>query len=163
MRALTKAPLNAQEVNASDINTNINDLINEVADSLIERLELLIFETKSGHDVLYDEILKISKKLLSTNTITLEKLDILIWNNGSYVIVIFIFKVIVFIIFIVTVIIIIFDIIDVMITNNIVINNIFILNQTTTTVTTSTKKTTTTTTRTTTNILTSQLMSINYS
>ena len=35
------------------------------ADSLIERLELLILETKAGHDGLYDEMLNISKQLLS--------------------------------------------------------------------------------------------------
>ena len=37
------------------------------ADSLIERLELLILETKAGHDELYDEMLNISKQLLSTS------------------------------------------------------------------------------------------------
>ena len=43
--------------------------------SLIERLELLILETKSGHDGLYDEILDISKQLLSMNIINQEQLD----------------------------------------------------------------------------------------
>ena len=33
--------------------------------SLIERLELLLLETKAGHDGLYDEMLDISKQLLS--------------------------------------------------------------------------------------------------
>ena len=37
--------------------------------SLIERLELLILETKAGHDGLYDEMLDISKQLLSMNII----------------------------------------------------------------------------------------------
>ena len=33
--------------------------------SQVERLELLILETKAGHDGLYDEMLDISKQLLS--------------------------------------------------------------------------------------------------
>ena len=37
--------------------------------SLIKRLELLILETKAGHDGLYDEMLDICKQLLSMNTI----------------------------------------------------------------------------------------------
>ena len=40
--------------------------------SLIERLELLILETKAGHDGLYDEMLDISKQLLSLNIINQE-------------------------------------------------------------------------------------------
>ena len=35
--------------------------------NLIERLELLILETKAGHDELYDEMLDISEQLLSMN------------------------------------------------------------------------------------------------
>ena len=45
------------------------------ADSLIERLELLILETKAGHNGLYDEMLNISKQLLSMNTTIQEQLD----------------------------------------------------------------------------------------
>ena len=37
--------------------------------SLIERIQLLILETKAGHDGLHDEMLDISKQLLSMNTI----------------------------------------------------------------------------------------------
>ena len=37
--------------------------------NLIERPELLILETKAGHDGLYDEMLNISKQLLSMNLI----------------------------------------------------------------------------------------------
>ena len=43
--------------------------------SLIERLELLILETKAGHDGLYDEMLDISKQLLSMNIINQNQLD----------------------------------------------------------------------------------------
>ena len=42
------------------------------ADSLIERLELLILETKAGHDRLYGEMLNIYKKLLSMKIINKE-------------------------------------------------------------------------------------------
>ena len=43
---------------------------------MIDRLlELLILETKSGHDGLYDEMLKIPKQLLSTNVFTQEQLE----------------------------------------------------------------------------------------
>ena len=37
--------------------------------NLIERLELLILETKAGHDGLNDEMLDISEQLLSMNSI----------------------------------------------------------------------------------------------
>ena len=37
--------------------------------NLVERLELLIPETKAGHDGLYDDMLDISKQLLSVNII----------------------------------------------------------------------------------------------
>ena len=47
---------------------------NPDANSLIERLELLILETKAGHDGLYDEMLDISKQILSMN-INQEQLD----------------------------------------------------------------------------------------
>ena len=33
--------------------------------NLVKRLEILILETKAGHDGLYDEMLDISKQLLS--------------------------------------------------------------------------------------------------
>ena len=50
---------------------------------LIERLELLILETKAGHDGLYDEMLDISKQLLSMNIINQEQLDNLVFNYGK--------------------------------------------------------------------------------
>ena len=51
--------------------------------NLIERLELLILETKAGHDGLYDEMLDRSKQLLSMNIINQERLDNFVFNNGK--------------------------------------------------------------------------------
>ena len=51
--------------------------------SLIERLELLILETKAGHDGLYDEMLDISKQLLSMNIINQEQLKNFVFNYGK--------------------------------------------------------------------------------
>ena len=51
--------------------------------SLVERLELLILETKAGHDGLYDEMLDISKQLLSMNIINQEQLDNFVFNYGK--------------------------------------------------------------------------------
>ena len=48
--------------------------------SLTERLELLIIETKAGHDGLYDEMLDISKQLLSMNIINQEQLENFVFN-----------------------------------------------------------------------------------
>ena len=41
---------------------------------LVERLELLILETKADHDGSYDELLDISKQLLSMNIINQEQI-----------------------------------------------------------------------------------------
>ena len=49
----------------------------------VERLELLIIETKAGHDGLYDEMLDISKQLLSMNIINQEQLDNFVFNYGK--------------------------------------------------------------------------------
>ena len=49
--------------------------------NLIEKLELLIRETKTGQDALYDEMLNISKQLLPMNIINQEQLDFLIMVN----------------------------------------------------------------------------------
>ena len=51
--------------------------------SLIERLELLILETKAGHDGLHDEMLDISKQLLSMDIINQEQLDNFVFNYGK--------------------------------------------------------------------------------
>ena len=48
--------------------------------NLVERLELLILETKTGHDGLYDEMLDISKQLLSMNIFNQEQLDNFVFN-----------------------------------------------------------------------------------
>ena len=45
------------------------------SDNLIERLELHILETKAGHDGSYNELLNISKRLLSRNIINQEHPD----------------------------------------------------------------------------------------
>ena len=50
---------------------------------LIERLELLILETKAGHDGLYDEMLNTSKQLLSMNIINQEQRDNFVFNYGN--------------------------------------------------------------------------------
>ena len=51
--------------------------------SLIERLELLILETKAGHDGLYGEMLDLSKQLLSMNIINQDQLDNFVFNYGK--------------------------------------------------------------------------------
>ena len=51
--------------------------------NLIERLELLILETRAGHDGLYDEMLDITKQLLSMNIINREHLDNFVFNYGK--------------------------------------------------------------------------------
>ena len=51
--------------------------------SFIERLELLILETKAGHHGLYDEMLDISKQLLSMDIINQEQLDNFVTNYGK--------------------------------------------------------------------------------
>ena len=51
--------------------------------SLVERLELLILKTKAAHDGLYDEMLDISKQLLSMNIINQDQLDNFVFNYGK--------------------------------------------------------------------------------
>ena len=50
---------------------------------LVERLKILLLETKAGHDGLYDEMLDISKQLLSMNIINQEELDNFVFNYGN--------------------------------------------------------------------------------
>ena len=57
--------------------------LNRNPNSFVERLELLIPETKAGHDGLYDEMLDISKQLLSMNIINQKQLDIFVFNYGK--------------------------------------------------------------------------------
>ena len=56
---------------------------NPYPNGLIKRLEILILETKAGHDGLYDEMLDISKQLLSMNIINQEQLDNFVFNFGE--------------------------------------------------------------------------------
>ena len=49
----------------------------------VERLEILILETKAGHDGLYDEMLVISKQLLSMNIINQQQPDNFVFNYGK--------------------------------------------------------------------------------
>ena len=70
------------DVYGRGLNSNPNSLIYE-AGFLIERLELLILETKAGHNGLYDEMLDISKQLLSMNIINQEQLDNFVFNYGK--------------------------------------------------------------------------------
>ena len=57
--------------------------LNGNTNNLVERLELLKLETKAGHDGLYDEMLDISKQLLSMNIINLDQLDNFVFNYGK--------------------------------------------------------------------------------
>ena len=50
---------------------------------LVERRELLVLETKAGHDGLHDEMLYISKQLLYLNIISRELLDTFVFNYGK--------------------------------------------------------------------------------
>ena len=57
--------------------------LNGNPNNLVERLELLILETKAGHDGLYDEMLDISEQLLSMNNINQNQLDKFVFNYGK--------------------------------------------------------------------------------
>ena len=57
--------------------------LNGNPNNLVERLELLILETKAGTDGLYDEMLDISKQLLSMNIINQNQLDNFVFNYGK--------------------------------------------------------------------------------
>ena len=57
--------------------------LNGNPNNLVERLELLILETKAGHDGLYDEMLDKSKQLLSMNIINQNQLDNFVFNYGK--------------------------------------------------------------------------------
>ena len=57
--------------------------LNGNPNNLVERLEFLILETKAGHEWLYDEMLDISKQLLSMNIINQNQLDNFVFNYGK--------------------------------------------------------------------------------
>ena len=64
-------------------NPNPNNQRSCHLNGLVERIELLILETKSGHDGLHDEMLDISKQPLSMNIINQEQLDNFVFNYGK--------------------------------------------------------------------------------
>ena len=72
-----------KQIEASDLSKAKQRSCHHYVDpnSSIERLELLLLETKAGHDGLYDEMLDISQQLLSMNTINQEKLDNFVFNK----------------------------------------------------------------------------------
>ena len=73
-----------EEVKASGLTkTDPNNQRSCHLNGLVERLELLILETKAGHDGLYDEMLDISKQLLSMKFIDQEQLDNFVFNYGK--------------------------------------------------------------------------------
>ena len=76
METKTEGPYTDPQIEASDLNSIDPN-------SLIERLELLILETKAGQDGLYDEMLDISKQLLTMNIINQEQLDNFVFNYGK--------------------------------------------------------------------------------
>ena len=57
--------------------------LNGNPNNLVERLELLTLETKACHDGFYDEMLDISKQLLSMNIINQDQLDNFVFNYGK--------------------------------------------------------------------------------
>ena len=64
-------------------NPNPNNQRSCHLNGLVERLELLILETKAGHGGLYDEMLDTSKQLLSMNITNQGQLDYFVFNYGK--------------------------------------------------------------------------------
>ena len=62
---------------------HLNQRSCDFVNNLVERLGLLILETQAGHDGLYDDMLDISKQLLSMNIINQEQLDNFVLNYGK--------------------------------------------------------------------------------
>ena len=62
---------------------HLNQCSCDFVNGLIEKLELLILETKAGHDGLYDEMLDISKQLLSMNIINQNQLNNFVFDYGK--------------------------------------------------------------------------------
>ena len=65
------------DVLGRDLNSNPNP------NNIVERVDLLIPETKAGLNGFYDEMLDISKQLLFLNTINQEQLDNFVFNYGK--------------------------------------------------------------------------------
>ena len=59
--------------------------LNGNPNNLVERLELLILETKAVHDGLYDEMLDIFKQLLSMNIINQNQLYNFVFSYGEWI------------------------------------------------------------------------------
>ena len=64
-------------------NRNPNNQGTRHVNDLVERLELLILETKAGHGGLYDEKLDISQQLLPMNIFNQEQLYNFVINYGK--------------------------------------------------------------------------------
>ena len=69
--------------NPNNQGTSLADQRSCHLNGLVERLELFILETKAGNDGLYDEMLDLSKQLLSLNIINQEQLDNFVFNYGK--------------------------------------------------------------------------------
>ena len=69
-----------ESVYQSDEEVKASGLSKIGPNSLVERLELLIPETKAGHDGLYDEMLNISKQLVSMNITNQEQRAIFVFK-----------------------------------------------------------------------------------
>ena len=67
----------------TDKQIEASGLRNPNPNNLVERQELLILKTKAGHDGLYDEMLIISKQLLSMNIIKKEQIDNFVFIFGN--------------------------------------------------------------------------------
>ena len=67
----------------TDKQIEASGLRNPNPNSLLERIELLILETKPGHDGLNDEMVNISKQILSMNIFNQKQLDNFVFNYGK--------------------------------------------------------------------------------
>ena len=72
--------LTKDKPNNHDNHDNHDNYSYNLANSLTERLKLLVLETKAELDGLYNEMLNISKQLLSMNIINQKQLDNFVFN-----------------------------------------------------------------------------------
>ena len=84
-RTIKSIPLGKDGIFGRGLNSiyEAGSLIDFNPNNLVERLELLILETKAGHDGLYNEILKISIQLLSMINNNQEQLDNYVFNYSK--------------------------------------------------------------------------------
>ena len=73
---------NVFDTNEEEEEVKSSGLLKTDPNSLVERLELLLLETRAGHDGLHDEMLDIFKHL-SMNIINQEQLDNFVFNYGK--------------------------------------------------------------------------------